>query len=110
MLRPPSLAWFPGNGPPPSEGYTNYLDKINLLNNQIDHFNRLNGIDQVIGFSNDGCRAGRKRYRHGEPSISHMLHQWREVDQGPERCLHLREKERVNMTRKLARYIQNYVI
>ena len=101
LMRPPSLAWFAGNGPTPSAGYTNYLDKINIINGQIDHFNRLNSIDQVIGFSNEGCRAGKKRYRQGEPAISHELSKWREVDQGAERCLHLNERERAKMTKNL---------
>ena len=110
LMRPPSLAWFPANGPQPDLPYTNHLDKINLINSQIDHFNRLNSIDQVIGFSNEGCRAGKKRHRGGAPAISHVLHQWREADQGMASCLHLRDKERANMTRKLARYIQHYML
>merc|ERR1711963_606112 len=39
MLYPPQLAWFPDNGPPPSPNYVNKKNKIDWINNEIDHVN-----------------------------------------------------------------------
>lgn len=103
LLRPPSLAWFPGDGEPPTPTYINYLTRINNYNQMIDEFNLKNGNQGVVGFHLEGCRGGGGRVRHN-------FNAWREVRMGRERCLHLSEPKRTSMFKKLARYIETRII
>ena len=105
LMRPSKLAWLTGNGPFPTQGYINYLERINEVNAKIDDFNESNGFKNVLGFSLEGMRAGKKRRRNGTTVLSHMWSAWREVEQGHQFCLHLKEEKRIGMMRKLVRYI-----
>lgn len=100
LPRPPMYSWFPCNSYPlPKSPFINYLDKINQMNAAIVKRNMLNGFQDVIGFSMEGCRAGRSR------SVRHNLAAWREFVLGETHCLHLNEPNRVRMLKKLVRYI-----
>lgn len=103
LMRPPSLAWFPGNKEPPTPSYINYITRLNNYNQEIDEFNVENGNLGVVGFHLEGCRGGGGVVRHNYKA-------WREVRLGREKCLHLAEPKRVNMFKKLTRYIQSRII
>ena len=103
LLRPPMFAWFKSNGEYPTPRYVNLLDRINEINSEIDRLNNLNGHMNVIGFQNDGCRAGNKKTRH-------RFEVWREINMGKQYCLHLKEEERAQMFKRLCRYIEKYII
>ena len=108
LLRPPKYAWFQGT--PPTPDYVNYLDRINAYNDIIGEFNWENGFDNVIGFSHEGCRGGRKRRPGGRSQPQHQFSSWREVSQGHEHCLHLNDQSRAVMFRKLCTYIKHNII
>lgn len=108
LLRPPKYAWFQGT--PPTPDYDNYLDRINAYNDIIGEFNWENGFDNVIGFSHEGCRGGRKRRSGGRSQPQHQFSSWREVSQGHEHCLHLNDQSRAVMFRKLCTYIKHNII
>ena len=103
LLRPPKLCWLPGNGPIPNPGYVNYLTKIQDINTRIDKYNEERGHGKVIGFACDGCRAKRGK-------LGHKFSDWREVQTGPEACLHLNNEKRFRMYVKLERFIRHGVI
>ena len=104
LLKPPKLAWLPGNGPAPP-GHVNYLQKIEEINRCIHDLNISNGHFDVIGFGSEGIRKSRKRDADGKCMLMHKISSWREKDLGPEHCLHLNDRGRTNMMKKLLRYI-----
>ena len=105
LLKPPKLAWLPGNGNPPTSTYVNYLDKIEEMNKTIHKINIYNGHSNVIGFGSEGIRASRKKDGSGKKMLMHIFSSWREHRDGREKCLHIADKGRVNMMKKLLRYI-----
>jgi hypothetical protein len=106
MLTPPAKGWFPANGPLPLTNYTNYLSMITEVNEMFTNINQLNAHDWVIGFTTEGCRS---IARGGERRISHNFGAWREISQGKHRCMHLNDRHRVIMLRKLIRFIESHV-
>lgn len=114
LMRPPKLAWFPKNGQAPSTSYVNHLDKINEINLLIDQFNNELYSFPVVGFQTEGCRSGGSRRALDGTIISsktsHNLKAWRELDQGPEFCLHLTEPHRISMFRRLCGFILHRII
>ena len=107
MLTPPAKGWFPANGPLPLTNYTNHLNMITEVNNMICNINQLNAHDWVIGFTTEGCRS---TIRGGVRKVSHNFGAWREISQGKHRCMHLNERHRVIMFRKLLQFITSHVI
>ena len=106
MLCPPAKAWFPRDGPIP-DGYTNYLDQINSLNDVIDRQNYMNVDGPVIGFNTEGCRTSRKRKSNQHKGeLSHVFGAWRENSQGKSAGYHLTDHNRVLMFKRLSTYIK----
>ena len=105
MLKPPKLAWLPGNGKPPTPHYVNYLDKIENMNDIIQKINLYNGHTNVIGFGSEGIRSSRSKDASGKKMKMHIFSSWREHRSGREKCLHIADKGRVSMLKRLLRYI-----
>lgn len=114
LMRPPKLAWFSRNGNLPSQDYVNYLDKINEINQAVDKFNEELHSFPVVGFQTEGCRSGgSKRALDGTMLVSktaHNIKAWREADQGPQHCLHLKESLRISMFKRLCAFIHHRII
>jgi hypothetical protein len=106
MITPPAKAWFPSNGPLPLTNYVNHMTMINSINDMITNINQLNSHDWVIGFSREGCRSVS---RGGERKTSHNFGAWREIALGKHKCLHLNDRHRSNMMRKLLNYIKQHI-
>ena len=104
LLKPPMLAWLPGNGPPPP-GFVNHLERIEEINQYICDLNASNGHFSVIGFGSEGIRKSRKRGADGRQLLMHKFSSWREQSRGPEHCLHLNDNCRTIMMKKLLRYL-----
>ena len=108
LLYPPQLAWFLDNGPIPYQGYVNYREKIDFLNQEIMRNNYENGINFAPKIHTLGIRTDNKkvRDRYGNITIrhtkSHRWEHWREEDPG---CmLHLSNARRVVLGKAIGRY------
>jgi hypothetical protein len=93
--------------PVPLNNYRNNLAMIIEVNDMINHINKLNSHDWVIGFSTEGCRSVT---RGGERRTSHNFGAWREIIQGKPRCLLLNDRHRAIMLRKLIRFIETTIV
>ena len=109
LMRPPKLCWLAGDGQAPSN-FVDYTEKINQINQKITDFNESGGLKNVVGFSLEGIRAGKKRWRNGEPALSHVWGAWREREQGRDSCLHLAETRRVAVMKRLIRYVTTNIL
>ena len=108
LVYPPQLAWFPDNGWFPSYNYTNQKEKIDWINGEIEKDNNASGIHYAPGMHKFGVRTDTKKYvnRYGAIQVrktkTHRWEEWREEDKA--RMLHLSNKVRVKMGRKVGRY------
>lgn len=107
LLKPPKLVWLPGNVGSPPRNHVNYLNKIEEINSFIDGLNSTNGHPDMIGFGSEGIRKSRKRDESGQQLLMHKLSSWREHARGPAHCLHINDEGRLNMLKRLVRYMMN---
>ena len=112
LMYPPQLAWFPNNGPYPSNEYRNQKEKIDWLNDQIQMRNMENGVPIGVGFHTYGVRKATRKsvdkygQVHKYVTRSHRWEHWREHE--PARMLHMRDHRRFKMGTALNNYfVQN---
>ena len=109
FIYPPQLAWFPDNGPEPTN-YVNKKEKLDWLNEKIEELNNQNGALHVPKLTNYGLRKATRKWfdvygqEHHREIKGHRWEHWRESD--PANMLHLNNDRRF----KVAKAIQNYFI
>ena len=78
VMLPPSVAWLPGDGPPP-DGFTNHLDKLLELNKAIRLFNSDHAKHSraIISMEGEGVRTGTSKCAiSGKNKRAHVWSAW----------------------------------
>ena len=95
----PTMAWLAGDGPFPTENYTNYLHKVDSFNRMIDEMNDSSDrCQKVVSFQNEGQRTTRS----GQPQ--HVWKSWRETEKSE--MLHLTDYHRAKMYNRIVKYFE----
>ena len=118
LLMSPCYVWFEGNGPVPTPGYDNKLEKVVEINKQIASFNQdqfelqkelykrwgggeVGEKDPTPMFHTHGVRNWRGKQQH-------RMNKWRESV--VEKKLHLTDKGRNDLARFAGRYFQEMFV
>ena len=108
LLIPPRLGWYEDKPPQgPQTSYVNKLSDIQMLNEEIEEFNTLNGMGNVPHLNLLGARRYKVWYEDGthRQVVHHRMGQWRETEERFDK-LHLNDTMRIRM----ARMVQDYFV
>ena len=105
---PPQLCWFEDSGPYPTPTYTNHLEELTWLNDQIIRFNNENGAPMSPKFHTYGERKydRRSKDRFGQNWVRHTrTHRWEHWrEEQPESMLHLCNERRMHMGKAIGKH------